>query len=1023
MIDLFADRLAFVRSIVALLVLAGTVSANDPDIPRDTQKEAIPLTPPEEAAAAMQVPDGFRVELFAAEPDVRQPIALATDARGRLWVAENNTYAEREVNFDTTQRDRIVILEDTDRDGQADRRTVFWDQAEKLTSIEIGLGGVWALCPPQLLFLPDRNGDDVPDGEPVVLLDGFDHESVRHNIANGLRWGPDGWLYGRHGIQATSYVGKPGIPRDQRTPINCAIWRYHPTREVFEIVCQGTTNPWGMDWDEHGELFFINTVIGHLWHALPGAHFQRMYGEPFDPHLYELIDQTADHYHWDIAGESWNDIEPSRPSPSTDQAGGGHAHSGLLIYQGGNWPETYRNSVFAINLHGHRINRDTLERQGAGYVGRHAPDFARTNDPWFRAVELITGQDGGVYVADWTDIGECHENDGVHRSSGRIYKIVYGNKKFLPIPAWDNLENQPDNLLARLQMDRNEWTVRQARRVLRDRAADGQDMAAVHQELQRIYKGSDDPRHKLRALWALQVTGGTSETWLQEQLGQADEHVRTWAIRLLVDEGAPSAAVVRAFEALAAEDPSGLVLLYLASALQKLEPADRWPLAEALLKRSEFADDPVLPLMVWYGIGPAVPELPARAASLAASSQLPLVREHIARRLTVDLEAVPEPLSQLVEQAGRSLDSGGRRDVLAGMAEALRGRRRASAPASWGPLADTFAQDEDEEVRRLARELAVVFGDGRALEELFQLAKSSEADLDARRNALRVLVEARAEGLLPMLRDWLSHRDLAADAVRGLATIDDPSIPTLLLDRYGRLSPSAKAEAVVALSNRPASVRALLEAVADGTIGREQVSAFQVRQLLGSTDENVRQQAAELWPELRAIPAEKQARIDRLKDQLGPENRAPADLSRGRLLFDQTCASCHVLFGAGDPIGPDLTGAQRSDLGYLLENIIDPSASVAEEYRVSTVALADGRVFDGIVSDRSGATLTIQTPTERILVARDEVEAIRDSELSLMPEGQLDVLSPEEIRDLIAYLMSPRQVPRPEQTAQESSEK
>ena len=279
---------------------------------------------------------------------------------------------------------------------------------------------MWALCAPELLFIPDANRDDVPDGKPVVVLDGWDASAVRHNIVNGLKWGPDGWLYGRHGILATSLVGKPGASASQRVPINCGIWRYHPTREVFEAVAHGTTNAWGFDYDDHGEMFFINTVIGHLWHVVPGAHYRRMYGTDFNPHLYQLIEQTADHFHWDT-GETWSDIRKG-VSPTTDKAGGGHAHSGLMIYLGGNWPDRYRNTVFTVNLHGRRLNNDRLERFEAGYVGKHEPDLLQSDDPWFRGIDLIYGPDGGVYIADWTDVGECHENDGVHRTSGRIYQ-------------------------------------------------------------------------------------------------------------------------------------------------------------------------------------------------------------------------------------------------------------------------------------------------------------------------------------------------------------------------------------------------------------------------------------------------------------------------------------------------------------------------------------------------------------------------------------------------------------------------
>src|SRR4051794_15308786 len=281
------------------LIAAVGQGAEEPRSVRNTQDETIALTSPAHAAASFELPEGFRVAVFAAEPEGRQPIGVTTDARGRLWVAENFTYSESKVNFDLSQRDRIVILEDADHDGRAERRKVFWDQGQRLTSVAVGFGGVWALCAPHLLFIPDGNGDDVPDGEPEVILDGWDGNAVRHNIVNGLRWGPDGWLYGRHGIQATSRVGRPGTSDDRRIALNCCIWRYHPTRKTFEVVCQGGTNSWGMDWNHEGELFFITPVSGPLRHGLPGALYGRMCGEVFNRHVYKLMGQTADHIHWD----------------------------------------------------------------------------------------------------------------------------------------------------------------------------------------------------------------------------------------------------------------------------------------------------------------------------------------------------------------------------------------------------------------------------------------------------------------------------------------------------------------------------------------------------------------------------------------------------------------------------------------------------------------------------------------------------------------------------------------------------
>ena len=615
------------------LCLLGSVLLNAADQQLvNTQEITTPLTKPVDALKGISLPDGFTVQLSASEPDVRQPIAMAWDSRGRLWVAECYTYAESRVNFDLRLKDRILIFEDSDNDGVFDKRTVFWDQASQLSSIAIGFGGVWAACAPNILFIPDRDGDDVPDAAPEVVLDGFDNDRVRHNIVNGLKWGPDGWLYGRHGILASSEVGVPGTPRAQRTRINCSLFRYHPLTRRFDVVCHGTTNSWGHDWDEHGQLFFINSVIGHLWHALPGARYRRMYGNHFDKFLYELIPQTGDHFHWDQGNEHWAELKKKGMTSPTDAAGGGHAHCGMMIYGADNWPEEYRGQVFTLNLHGRRINRDTLSRQGAGYVGRHANDLMRTRDLWFRGIDLGYGPDGGVFVLDWSDIGECHESDGIHRTSGRIFKITHGKPK----PLTGDLAKLSSLKLAKLQTHPNEWHARMARRVLQERAAAGVALGQARKDLFELYSGSESVPHRLRALWALYITGGLEEAWLLEQTHDESEPVRVWAIKLLTDEGRVSEQALGRFVEMAGSDLAGLVQLHLASTLRLLPLAKRWALAKPMVSHRVFADDPVLPLMIWYGINPAVGADRAGAVQLLAQCQIPKVRQFIARRLAAD---------------------------------------------------------------------------------------------------------------------------------------------------------------------------------------------------------------------------------------------------------------------------------------------------------------------------------------------------------------------------------------------------
>lgn len=899
------------------------------EFPKPFNTEKGDPMPAEEVARTMELPKGFKCVVFAAEPDVQQPIAMSWDKKGRLWVAENYTYAENPMRWDTKLRDRIIILEDKDGDGKHDGRKVFWENGAYLTSVETGYGGVWVLHNGTLSFIADKNGDDVPDGEPEVLLDGFNVKTIGHNIVNGLRWGPDGWLYGRHGITDTSSVGAPGTPADKRVKMNCAIWRYHPTLKILETVAHGGTNSWGHDWNANGDLFMINTVIGHLWHVIPGAYYRRMFGTHLNPHVYEVIEQTADHFHWDTGAEKWSDIRKGI-SNKTLELGGGHAHVGMLIYQGGVWPKEYEGAMLTCNLHGNRINMDKLELEGCGYVGKHAPDFMQAKDKWFRGIDLLTCPDGNVVVSDWSDSGECHDNDGVHRTSGRIYKIVYGESKKGERSASNN------------------WWARM--------------------DLQQQYEKGAGPAPR--------------------------------ALRGLAD----------------ADSKDGLVRLQTASDMQRLPLEARWPIATVLAKHEEDTNDRQQPLMIWYGIEPAVAADPLKGVELIKEAKLPTVRRLVARRIAEMIEAKPEAVDALVALMTEQKDV--REDVLAGLAAGLDGFSSAKKPKGWdefitksGGLPAAGADKGTATSPLLA--LSAVFGSGRAADELIAIVKNAEGDANARLNAFKSLTRTAKPELLAVIRAQINDKVLGTVSRSALAAYDDPNIPKAMLNPWPGRSEEQQAATVATLTSRPSYAKALLEAIKAKKVPATAISPFQARQIRSLGDESLNTLLTEAWGEIRDTPEAKKAEFAKWEGLLTKDTLAKADPSKGRMIFTAACSACHKLYGQGGAIGPELTGSDRHNLKYLLENILDPSAVVPADFRVSVLNLKDGRTITGVIPEQTERTLTVQTPAERITLERTQIVKQAQLPVSLMPEGLLTALGDENVKNLIAYLMSNGQVEMP----------
>ena len=1007
----------FAAIALVLLFLNSRSGLSDKTVP-DTDQPLLP----EEAARTMIVPDGFHVSLFAAEPDVKQPIGFSIDDRGRLWVAEAYNYP----NHGTKAGDRIIILEDSDGDGRHDKRTVFYDQLNYVTGIEVGFGGAWVMSPPNLYFIPDRDGDDQPDSEPEILLDGFGNHANAHNLANGFAWGPDGWLYGTHGRTNWSMIGTPGTPDEDRVRFDGGVYRYHPVRHVWEPYADGTTNPWGIDWDDYGQSFVCNCVNAHLFHVIPGAHYEPFRNRKSSEFAYERIPTIADHLHYTGTAN----YRAGAGSEAEDAAGGGHAHCGTMVYLGDNWPDRYRNTLFTNNIHGRRINNDILKRSGSGYIASHGPDIMRSRDPWFVGVTLQYGPDGSVFVIDWSDTGECHSVRNTQRHTGRIYRIAYGSPQRPDL----NLAEATNSELVNLQKHRNDWIVRHARRRLQERSTAGVDMSEAHATLRSMFASESDVPRKLRALWALHSTDGLDERTLVKLLDHESEHVRTWAIQLLVESrfrgtrqspvvtndlsrsGHVSPAALTRFRELASTDPSPQVRLYLASALQRLAYSQRWPIAEVLALHEEDDSDANIPLMVWYGVEPLIDDDPVRFAKLAGTSQLSVVRRHIARRVA-SLSPSDAGLARLAAGLAETGDVNAQRDLLDGILAGLEGRRRVDMPDGWNAAYARLENSDSQDVRQRAVRLALVFDDQSALFRLKTVASDRSAKLSDRTLAIDALVARKVDDFASILLPLIDDAAVLPNVLRGLAEYDHPSTVQTILSRYDQMSATARQQAIQTLASRATWASHLLTAIESAKIARSDIPAFTARQIRNLGDDRLTARLGAVWGEVRATPKDRAREISNYKQRLTSEELSHGDLPAGRVVFQKLCANCHRLFDAGREVGPDITGAQRNNLDYLLENLIDPGAQVSRDFQMEIIQVESGRVITGLVKSESEAAITVSTVDAVVVVPVDEIEVRKKSGVSMMPEGQLKHLTFTQTRDLIAYLGTLQQVPLPEEQA------
>ncbi len=989
--------------------------------------------PPEEAAARMTVADGFAVELAAAEPLVRQPVAIDFDDRGRLWVMQYLQYPNpaglKRVAVDRYSRttydrvpeppprgpvgaDRLTILEDTDGDGRADRAKDFVTGLNLATGFTFGYGGVFVLQTPYLLFYPDRDRDDVPDADPEVLLKGFGMEDSS-SLANSLVWGPDGWLYGTQGTNIMANIR--GVEFEQ------GLWRYHPVTHEFELFAEGGSNMWGLDFDARGELFAGTNYGGYIvFHGVQGAYYEKS----FKKHG-ELHNPFAFGYFKHVPHENFQ---------------GGHVTVGGFVYQGDAFPSQFRGTYIATDTLGHAVRWHTLHRDRSTFRSSNGSVLLTANDNWFAPSDAVMGPDGAVYIADWYDQRTAHPDPDAEwdRSNGRIFRLRWkdarGSQHVDP-------QSQSNKELLSWLGGPNGWKSARARRVIAERgdAAIASD-PAITSDLKKMLAAEDDEQRTLQALWTLHTLGGFDEPLAATLLDNDSAAVRSWAIRLQGDDRQVSGTFGQRLLEVAAQEASPVVIAQLASTAGRLPARLSVRLSRAIADRSEFAGDPHIPLLVWWAVEKhatdAVDQI-VETFSTTSAWETPIVRDVLLGRLMrryagegsrAGYQACARlfataPNAKQRRRLMEALDAGlkmlGRKRLpglppgssFADIAEVRADqpqepvRLKSMPPGLAGILADLW---ENETTDPLLLRLATRLGSADAYARTLKLATDSSEPQPVRLAAMEILRELADATCIERLLSLIGTDEepvVQAAALHVLGRFADDRITAHLLNVYPQWNPELKSLAREVLLGRPESALALLREIDRGKYPPQEVTVDQLRRVALHNNDDIDALVRKHWGEIRpGTPEEKLAEIRRIQNDL---RAAPGHATAGRRVFEKQCATCHKLYGEGKEIGPDLTKANRKDLSFLLVSTVDPSAQIRKEYLSYTVITTDGRIVSGLLIAQTAADVTlVNAKNERTTVPRDEIEQMQPMGVSLMPENILKPLKPQELRDLFAYLQS-----------------
>ena len=961
-------------------------------------------TDPQNVLSKFSISDDLAMELVLSEPRVNQPLELTFDHRGRLWVVQYNQYPypkglkvtridnHLRSEFDKIPKpppegisgaDKITFFEDTNGDGNFDKATDAIAGLNIATGVAFGRGKIWVLNPPYLLSYPDAEGDGLPDGPPVVHLSGFGLEDT-HAVANSLRWGPDGWIYGATGSTVTSNISSE-VTKNVAYE-GQGIWRYHPESKLFEIFAEGGGNTFHVEIDAKGRIYSGDNGVSRGQYYKQGAYYVKNWGKhgaltnPFAFGYLKNMELEGDALRFTHA---W------------------------VKYDGHALPDSYHSRMIAINPLLNYLQLSDIIANGSTFRNVDLTRIVETSDHWFRPVDIKVGPDGAIYLADWYDSRLSHvdPNDTWHRNSGRVYRI--SGKNYSAPKAFD-LSTYTNQQLIGLLLHPNKWYRQQAIRIFGDRKD--------HSNIDTLGNLMNNSREQLalEALWALHASGGFTQDYVIDALNHQDPFVRLWAVRLVGDRGTLSNMEGKQLVALAYAESHPEVISQLASTAKRL-PADiGLSIVEGLIKQPDIEKDPDNPLLIWWAIESKVEQHAASVVALFkehSTWQLPVVQQFLLERLASRL-VLPNDDQQMAACAeilnlAPQLLLG--RAAFIGTQEGLRGRNLTTIPSTLMTAIEPYLKEFGE----APLSFGIRKGNTQIIDSALSIISGKSSNVNEQLAYIKLFgelqIQQSIEPLLVLMENNLARVSLRQASLTTLENFNEPQIGTRVAAAYPdklRADPSLKQAALDLLVSRKAWAKNLMLLInTHKQVKKDDVPLEIVHKMQLLDDQDLNPIISSIWPESTIQSSdEKQQLMQKVQSVASSGN---VNLTSGKAIYSQLCGGCHKLFGEGGSYGPDLTGYDRKNLNYLILNIVDPNIDIREGYVNYKIVTINDRILSGVLTQRSSQTVRIRSFNgNETTIPSKQIKELQAQTTSLMPERLLDALTDQEIVDLFGYIMS-----------------